>query len=97
MSFLLNAGREAAEEPVTMQIKLSLRTRGNFSMVLPVRFCGGVKLRARYQWRPQTSLFAAFGVYRLCLASISLNDQGTFYLTIHVEHEILFSVDCAIL
>ncbi len=37
MSFLLIAGREAAEEPLTICIQRTLGTRGHFKMVLPMR------------------------------------------------------------
>jgi hypothetical protein len=53
MSFLLIAGREAAEEPLTICIQLTLGTRGNFGMVLSVKSCGNVGLVARCQGVPK--------------------------------------------
>ncbi len=37
MSFLLIAGREAAEEPLTIALKRDCEPRGNVSIVLPVK------------------------------------------------------------
>ncbi len=53
MSFLLIAGREAVEEPLTIAIQRTSGTRANFSLVLPVRSCGGVGVVARCQGRPR--------------------------------------------
>ena len=43
------------DDALTIAIQLTSGTRGDFSMVLPVRSCGGVGLVARCQGRPRRS------------------------------------------
>jgi hypothetical protein len=62
MSFLLIAGREAAEEPLTMQMKLSFGTRGNFDMVHGTTFRSVLGLVAFGQGVPKPAYLRRYHV-----------------------------------
>ncbi len=57
MSFLSIAGREAAEEPLTIEMEDTSGTRGHFNIVLSVRFSGDKGLVARCQGVPEDPHF----------------------------------------
>ena len=51
----LDCRAKSARRLLTSRIQVSLGTRGNFNMVLPVKFRANVTFLARYQGRPQTT------------------------------------------